>query len=44
MIASLLDEGKKVTIPGFYDGVIEVSAEERAQMAKAPFSEQEYCE
>ena len=44
MIASLLDEGKKVTIPGFYDGVIEVSAEERAQMAKAPFSEQEYCD
>ena len=44
MIASLLDEGKKVTIPGFYDGVIEVSAEERAQMAKAPFSEQEYSD
>ena len=44
MIASLLDEGKKVTIPGFYDGVIEVSAEESAQMAKAPFSEQEYCD
>lgn len=44
MIASLLDEEKKVTIPGFYDGVIEVSAEERAEMAKAPFSEQEYCD
>jgi len=44
MIASLMDESKKVTIPGFYDGVIEVSAEERAEMAKAPFSEQEYCD
>ena len=44
MIASLMDDDKKVTIPGFYDGVIEVSAEERAQMAKAPFSEQEYCD
>jgi len=44
MIASLTDENKKITIPGFYDGVIEVSAEERAQMAKAPFSEQEYCD
>jgi len=43
MISSLLDEDKKVTIPGFYDGVIEVSADERAQMAKAPFSEAEYC-
>jgi acetylornithine deacetylase/succinyl-diaminopimelate desuccinylase-like protein len=44
MIASLMDENKMVTIPGFYDGVIEVSAEERAEMAKAPFSEQEYCD
>ena len=44
MIASLLDENKKVNIPGFYDGAIEVSAEERAQMAKAPFSEQDYCD
>ncbi|MFT7102345.1 MAG: acetylornithine deacetylase/succinyl-diaminopimelate desuccinylase-like protein [Bacteroidia bacterium] len=44
MIASLMDENKQVTIPGFYDGVIEVSAEERAEMAKAPFSEQEYCD
>jgi acetylornithine deacetylase/succinyl-diaminopimelate desuccinylase-like protein len=43
MIASLMDENKQVTIPGFYDGVIEVSAEERAEMAKAPFSEKEYC-
>ncbi|MCF8459306.1 MAG: dipeptidase [Flavobacteriales bacterium] len=43
MIASLQDENKRITIPGFYDGVIEVSADERAQMAKAPFSEAEYC-
>ncbi len=43
MIASLHDENKRITIPGFYDGVIEVSADERAQMAKAPFSEAEYC-
>ena len=43
MIASLMDENKKITIPGFYNDVIEVSAEERAQMAKAPFSEEEYC-
>ena len=43
MIASLMDENKKITIPGFYDDVIEVSTAERAEMAKAPFSEQEYC-
>lgn len=44
MIASLMDENKKITIPGFYDDVIEVSTEERAEMAKAPFSEQAYCD
>lgn len=44
MIASLMDENKKVNIPGFYDDVLEVSTEERAEMAKAPFSEQAYCD
>jgi acetylornithine deacetylase/succinyl-diaminopimelate desuccinylase-like protein len=38
MIASLHDENGKITIPGFYDKVDEVSAEERALMAQAPFS------
>ena len=38
MIASLHDENNKVTIPGFYDKVQELSNEERAEMAKAPFS------
>jgi acetylornithine deacetylase/succinyl-diaminopimelate desuccinylase-like protein len=42
MIASLHDENKKITIPGFYDDVIEVSAADRAEMAKAPFSETDY--
>ncbi len=44
MIASLHDENRKVTIPGFYDKVIELSSEERAEMAKAPFSHEKYCE
>jgi len=44
MIASLHDENGKITIPGFYDKVVELSDEERAEMAKAPFSEQKYCE
>jgi acetylornithine deacetylase/succinyl-diaminopimelate desuccinylase-like protein len=43
MIASLHDENRKITIPGFYDKVIELSAEERAEMAKAPFSHEKYC-
>lgn len=38
MIASLHDENNHITIPGFYDKVEELSKEERAQMAKAPFS------
>ncbi len=38
MIASLHDENNRITIPGFYDDVLEISKEERAEMAKAPFS------
>ncbi len=37
MIASLTDENNHITIPGFYDDVLEVSDEESAEMAKAPF-------
>lgn len=44
MIASLHDENMRITIPGFYDKVVELSAEDRAEMAKAPFSEQAYCQ
>ena len=43
MIASLHDSTGKITIPGFYDKVIELSDEERAEMAKAPFSHEAYC-
>ncbi|WP_196891109.1 dipeptidase [Aureivirga marina] len=42
MIASLHDENNHITIPGFYDKVIELSADERAEMAKAPFSLEAY--
>ncbi len=38
MIASLHDEKNRITIPGFYDAVEELSTEERTVMAKAPFS------
>jgi len=43
MIASLHDGDRRITIPGFYDQVLELSKEERAEMAKAPFSEENYC-
>ncbi|MGC6429909.1 MAG: dipeptidase [Jejuia sp.] len=42
MIASLHDENNHITIPGFYDKVEELSKEERAEMAKAPFSLEDY--
>ena len=42
MIASLHDENNRVTIPGFYDTVEELSAEERQLMAEAPFDLEAY--
>lgn len=42
MIASLTDENNHITVKGFYDKVQEVSTEERAEMAKAPFNEEAY--
>ena len=42
MIASLHDDHNHITIPGFYDKVIEASKEERIEMAKAPFSLEAY--
>ena len=42
MIASMHDENNHITIPGFYDGVLETSAEDRAEMAKTPFDLEEY--
>ena len=42
MIASLHDENNHITIPGFYADVVELSLEERAEMAKAPYNEDNY--
>jgi acetylornithine deacetylase/succinyl-diaminopimelate desuccinylase-like protein len=42
MIDKMKDDKNHITIPGFYDDVEIVSAEERAEMAKAPFSLDEY--
>lgn len=38
MIASMHDENYHITIPGFYDSIIELSAAERTEMNKAPFN------
>ena len=42
MIGDIIDEKGHITIPGFYDDVMEVSAEERSKMAKAPFDLKKY--
>lgn len=42
LVASITDDKGRVTIPGFYDKVIEVSAKERELMAMAPYNEGEY--
>jgi acetylornithine deacetylase/succinyl-diaminopimelate desuccinylase-like protein len=42
MISSLIDEKGKITIPGFYDKVADLTKEERAEMAKFPFDLEEY--
>lgn len=42
MIASLHDENNHITIPEFYKDVVELSSIERAEMAKAPFSQEAY--
>jgi len=42
MIAKMKDDKNHIQIPGFYDDVEILTAEERAEMAKAPFSLDEY--
>ena len=42
LIASLVDENGRVTIPGFYDDVRELTAAERKAFNKAPFSLRDY--
>lgn len=44
LIASMHDENNHITIPGFYDAVLDSSDAERAEMAKAPYDEQEYMD
>ncbi|MDP1726716.1 MAG: dipeptidase [Bacteroidota bacterium] len=42
MIASMHDENNRITIPGFYDKVIELSQDEREELNKAPFNLEDY--
>ncbi|MCX8019712.1 MAG: dipeptidase [Chitinophagaceae bacterium] len=42
MIASCHDENNHITIPGFYDDVLEATPEERRLLNLAPYDEEEY--
>ena len=42
MISSLIDRDGHITVKGFYDDVAELSAEDRAKLARAPFDLEEY--
>ena len=44
MIASLQDKDGRITIPGFYDKVLPLSTEERAELAKVPFDREAWLE
>ncbi|WP_295771858.1 dipeptidase [uncultured Mucilaginibacter sp.] len=42
MIASLHDENNHITIPGFYDDVVELTDNEKDALNSAPYNEDEY--
>jgi len=42
LISKMKDENNHITIPGFYNDVLEVSAAERSEMAEAPFDLDSY--
>jgi acetylornithine deacetylase/succinyl-diaminopimelate desuccinylase-like protein len=44
MIDKLIDKNGKITIPGFYDDVLNESKKDRAEMAKAPFNLEDYMQ
>ena len=44
MIAGLHDADRKITIPGFYEAVQDLSDSEREELAKAPFNEKEWMD
>jgi acetylornithine deacetylase/succinyl-diaminopimelate desuccinylase-like protein len=42
MISSLIDADGRITVPGFYDKVVELTPDERKMLARAPFDIDEY--
>ena len=44
IVAQLHDENGRITVPGFYDNVRTLSAEERAELAEIPFDREEWLQ
>ncbi|NKQ28686.1 M20/M25/M40 family metallo-hydrolase, partial [Streptomyces galbus] len=42
LVAALHDEHARVAIPGFYDGIVELTERERALFAELPFDEEQW--
>jgi acetylornithine deacetylase/succinyl-diaminopimelate desuccinylase-like protein len=43
MIAALHDDNGRITVPGFYDAVLDISPVEKVAFAKAPFDEAKFA-
>ncbi len=43
IISQLKDERGRITIPGFYDRVLPLTEEEREEMSRLPFDEEQFC-
>ena len=44
MLAKVVDDKGRITIPGFYDDVLPIPEAEREMIKQIPFSEKAYCE
>jgi len=44
IVSRLKDAQGRITVPGFYDAVVEISEEERAQLERVPFDETAFAE
>ncbi|MBO4723837.1 MAG: dipeptidase [Bacteroidaceae bacterium] len=44
LISSLIDKDGRITVPGFYDKVVELTPDERKMLARAPFDMDEFKE
>ena len=44
LISSLIDKDGRITVPGFYDKVVELTPDERRMLARAPFDMEEFKE